>query len=174
NIVSITKAGTGIKRPIYFVTTTSTITSNRNVLYLGNSVGGTDNHVGQFGTTNFTTLANWQTANTNAYDQNSLSEDPQFLNASSGDLTPQNNAIANLGEALSITTDINDVSRSASTPDPGAVEFSFLSSGIDMLAEALLSPAVAATGCYTGTETVSVRIRNNSSTTIDFAVNPVT
>ena len=62
NIIAITRGGTGLKRCIYFVTTTSAINCNKNVLYM-NAGGGTNNHVGQFGTTKlhyFGQLANCQ------------------------------------------------------------------------------------------------------------------
>ncbi|MGB5070486.1 MAG: T9SS type A sorting domain-containing protein [Flavobacteriales bacterium] len=43
---------------------------------------------------------------------------------------------------------------------------------IDMGATALVTPV--ATGCYTGTETVTVRVQNLGASTIDFGVNPMT
>jgi hypothetical protein len=122
NIVSIRRAGTGIKRAIHFNTNTSTLTSNKNVLYL-NAPSGTDNHLGQFGTTNYTTLANWQTANANAYDQGSLSTDPNFTDASTGNLKPILGPFDNLGDSLGVLRDFNDSLRSTTAPDPGAFEF---------------------------------------------------
>lgn len=173
NIVSITRGGTGIKRAIHFNTITSTLISNKNVLYI-NAPAGTNNHLGQFGTTNYTTLANWQTANSNAYDQGSLSTDPSFINASGGDLKPTVGTFANLGDAVGVLRDFNDSLRSATTPDPGAIEFSNLTNGVDVTAETLITPAVSNVGCYTTSETVTVRVRNSGNTDINLATNPIT
>ncbi len=70
-----------------------------------------------------------------------------------------------------ITTDIDGDTRNVTTPDLGADEFT-PAAGVDMGATALVSPA--ASGCYTATETVTVTIRNYSTTSIDFAVDNVT
>ncbi|HEX6914216.1 MAG TPA: right-handed parallel beta-helix repeat-containing protein, partial [Chitinophagaceae bacterium] len=173
NIITISRSGTGTKRNVYYATTTSTITSNNNVLLMS-STAGTSNAVGQYGTTTYNTLANWQTANSNAYDQQSVSVDPLYINPAAGNYMPNSSLVNNIGTPVGITTDIQDSARSGTAPDPGAYEFSNLTAGINMMAEALLSPVNSATGCYTGTETVSVRIRNTSTSAIDFASNPVT
>ncbi|MFY7886313.1 MAG: immunoglobulin domain-containing protein, partial [Dolichospermum sp.] len=172
NIVSITRGGTGIKRAIHFNTITSTLISNKNVLYI-NAPAGTNNHLGQFGTTNYTTLANWQTANSNVYDLGSLSTDPSFINASGGDLKPTVGTFANLGDAVGVLRDFNDSLRSATTPDPGAIEFSNLSNGVDVTTEALVSPAVSQVGCYTNAETVSIRVRNNGIGDLNLSSTPI-
>jgi parallel beta-helix repeat protein len=121
NLVSVTRSGTGVKRAVYFVTTTSTITSNNNVLYM-NSSAGTDNKIGQFGTTSYTALTDWQTANTNAYDQQSLSVDPQFI--SPPNYAPSNAQVNNIGANVGVTTDILGTARLVASPDPGAYEIS--------------------------------------------------
>jgi hypothetical protein len=173
NIVTISRSGTGIKRCIYLVTTTSTITSNNNILYM-NSATGTNNHLGQFGTINYTTLTDWKTANSSAYDQQSLSLDPQYASPSTGDYQPTNTLSSNTGVNVGVTSDIKGAPRSVVTPDAGAYEFSFLVAGNNMSAEALLSPLIAANRCYTPNETAIVRVRNNGTTTMNFATNPVT
>lgn len=122
NIISITRGGTGLKRCIYFVTTTSSIRCNNNILYM-NAGGGTNNHLGQFGTTNFTTLTDWQTANTNSYDQNSVSVNPTFTGTANGDYIPSGIQCDNIGTNLNVSTDILEGVRSATTPDAGAFEF---------------------------------------------------
>ncbi|HRO43560.1 MAG TPA: hypothetical protein PL009_12055, partial [Flavipsychrobacter sp.] len=96
-------------------------TSNHNNIY----VAGTGvNHVGFF-STNFSTLANWQGANSSAWDQNSIAVDPMFANAIGGNLTPTNSLLDNLGTPLAtVTTDFNGVTRNVVTPDIGALEFS--------------------------------------------------
>jgi hypothetical protein len=172
NLVYITRSGTGTKRALYFGSTGSSIVSNYNLLYL-NAAAGTDNHLGQYGTTNFTTFANWKTANSGAYDQLSVNDDPTFTNPAAGDYTPASLSANAAGIALpSVPTDILDAARDASTPDLGAFEFIVLP-GTNMRAEALVAPANAASGCYTNAETVSVRIRNGGLATINFATDPV-
>jgi hypothetical protein len=122
NIVTITRGGTGIKRCVHYNTTTTTITSNNNDFYL-NSAGGADNAIGQWGTTTFVTLNNWTTANSNAYDANSFSVNPQFVDPTNGDYTPNSGAMDNGGTNVGITTDILGNSRDNTTPDLGAIEF---------------------------------------------------
>jgi hypothetical protein len=174
NIVVVSRSGTGAKRCIHFVTTTSAITSNNNVLFMS-ATQGTNNHVGQFGTTNYTTLTDWKTANTNAYDQLSLDFDPLFIDPSIGDYRPRSNFIDNKATPITgITTDITGAPRDAVTPDPGAYEFATVTAGLNMGAEALVTPDVVGSGCYSSTETVTVRVRNSSVAAINFAATPVT
>lgn len=171
NIIVIARGGTGVKYCLYFGTTTSSITSNTNVL-LNTSTTGT-NGIGSFGATGFATLLDWQGANGGAYDQQSVSIDPLFADPANGDYTPTATAINNMAAPVGVTTDILEAPRSATTPDPGAYEFE-PPPGIDMGADALIAPAIAANGCYTSAETVTIRIRNSSAATINFATNPVT
>ena len=121
NVVTITRSGTGVKRVVYFVTNTSTIVSNNNLLYI-NAASGTDNKLGQYATTSYTTLNDWKTANTAAFDQLSISEDPLFASAGSGDYKPSAANLNDIGANLGVTTDILGVTRGTS-PDPGAYEF---------------------------------------------------
>ncbi len=172
NIVSISKGGTAAKRCAYFVTTTSTITANNNVYHLGSS-SGTDNNIGQFGTTNYIDLAAWKTANTNAYDQASISIDPLFVDPNNGDLTFGESNIDGIGANVNVLNDIVDSVRSI-TPDPGCLEKSFLVSGVDIATTALVSPAIHSNGCYTNAETLTIRIKNLSTSAIDFSTKPCT
>src|SRR5690606_31382913 len=116
NIVSIAGAASGAKHAIYFGVTTSAIASNNNVLYVsgGAAASGTG-----FQSSNRITLADWQAL---GYDVNSVSVDPQFTGAATGNFTPGNVAVNNKGQATSVTTDINGAPRSPGTPDPGAYE----------------------------------------------------
>ncbi|MBS1741076.1 MAG: hypothetical protein JST88_11115, partial [Bacteroidetes bacterium] len=121
NIVSISTGGTGTKYCLYF--TGAGKTSNYNDLYM-NAAAGTSNNIGYYSAA-FATLANWQTANSAAFDQNSVSLNPMFVNPVMGDFTPGNAALDNLGTPITgVTTDINNATRSTTTPDMGAYEFS--------------------------------------------------
>ncbi len=98
--------------------------SNYNDLYIANTNQG---FIGQGNTTNYATLANWQTAMTQ--DANSLNCDPQFVNPLN-DLHVTGiclNGAADLTNSPWITTDIDNSLRSA-TPDIGADEFDLCTS----------------------------------------------
>jgi hypothetical protein len=120
NIIKMNLGTGGLKYLIYFSTTTSTIVSNNNVLYFPATL--TNHHTGYF-SANKTTLADWKTANSNAYDQNSIFADPQFMNAAAGNLRPINPAVGNVGQGVpAVTDDIIGTLRNTVTPDPGAYE----------------------------------------------------
>jgi hypothetical protein len=162
NVVSIARAGTGTKYGLYY--TVATTTSNYNDIYVPNG------NVGYY-TTAYATLANWQTANSNAFDQNSVSADPVFVNAAIGNLTPANVQLNNVGTPLTrVTDDITGATRGAA-PDLGAYEFTPVA--IDVAAVALVGPA-AATTCFSGAEPVIVQIRNGGTATLNFTANATT
>ena len=123
NILYISRSGTGIKRAIYFVTITSIIVSNNNIIVFNDKAGGSDNHLGQWGTSLYITLRNWKMANSNAYDQLSIDIDPVFTNPVAGDFLPREPVVDNTGAAVGVTEDINRTVRSATAPDAGAYEF---------------------------------------------------
>lgn len=120
NIVYISRGGTGAKNCLYFGTTTSTIISNKNVLY--NNAPVSINGIGYY-SGNFATLTDWKTANSGAYDQQSVSVDPLFTNPGTADYTPQEVTANNIGDNVGVTKDILDNTRSVTGPDPGAYEF---------------------------------------------------
>ncbi|SHI33088.1 hypothetical protein SAMN02745146_0554 [Hymenobacter daecheongensis DSM 21074] len=94
--------------------------------------------------------------------------DPQFVSATN--LHSTSPALNNAGVPVAgITVDFDGQTRSTTTPDIGADEFSLL----DLATTALTGP-VAGNGCYSATEAVSVTLRNNASTTLDFATTPAT
>lgn len=167
NIIYITRGGTGDKIGIHFATAASTIISNNNVIY----VNATPGFTGRYGTTNFATLANWQTANSGAYDQQSLAVDPVFADAATANFYPNNSAIASIGAPVGVTTDILGTTRSAGAPTPGAYEV-VAAVGTDMGAVTLITPPQQ--GCYSGPQTITVQIRNYSASTHNFLATPVT
>ncbi|WP_207495227.1 right-handed parallel beta-helix repeat-containing protein [Aridibaculum aurantiacum] len=170
NIVIISRGGTGAKYNLYYSTTG--VTSSNNNILINTSTGGTTNAIA-YHSTGFNTLAAWQAANSNN-DPQSLEIDPAFANAAGGDFTPTNSLANNKGAAVGVLTDFYDSTRSTTTPDIGAIEFSTLTAGNNMSAEQLVTPTAKASGCYTASEQVTVRIRNSSLSAIDFAVTPVT
>ena len=171
NIVYITRGGSGTKYNLYFNSTASTIESNNNLLY--NMAPSGTNEIGYY-SGGFATLTDWKGANSNAYDQQSISLDPGFVNPGAGNYTPTSSLADNKGMPQGVLKDILDSMRSSITPDIGAYEFSTLTAGINMSAQGLITPAMAANGCYTNAETVTIRIRNSSTSTHNFATNPVT
>jgi len=168
NIVYITRGGTGTKYALIYPGTPAPV-SNNNVLYI-NSAAGT-NYIGSYNGTNYATFANWQAANSAAFDQQSLNVDPLFVNASTGNLYPNNGVIAYAGAPLGVTTDIVNTPRNPTQPTPGAFE-NLPPQGIDVGITGLVSPIQK--DCNTATETVTVTLRNYSANPINFATTPVT
>jgi len=171
NIASVSRNGTGEKQGIYFEPTSVSSYTLDNNNYFMNGSGGIQ-EVGHIGTTGYATLAAWQTGTSK--EANSKDMDPLFANIATGDFKPLSSVIDNMGVPVGITTDINGAARSLATPDAGAYEFSNFTAGVNMGAEALVSPAVSAAGCYGSAETVTVRIRNSSASAHNFVTNPVT
>jgi uncharacterized OsmC-like protein len=150
------------------------LTNNYNI-YLASGTGG----ILGFLASDRTTLSAWQTATTQ--DANSKNSDPCLNNptAVTPDLHLTNcSGTGSPAEAAgvtiaTITDDIDGETRSSLTPnDIGADAGSYGAVGSEMGATALVSPTQG--GCKTATESVIVRVKNNSSTTIDFSANPVT
>ncbi|MCI1188150.1 T9SS type A sorting domain-containing protein [Hymenobacter sp. DH14] len=128
---------------------------------------GTQAVLAYFGGADVTTLAALRTATTQ--DANSVSADPQYVSAT--DLHAVASALNNAATPIaSVTLDIDGETRSATTPDIGADEFT--PAPIDVAATALLNPLTV--GCYGASETVAVSITNNTGTALNFALNPTT
>ncbi|RYY46520.1 MAG: T9SS type A sorting domain-containing protein [Chitinophagaceae bacterium] len=125
NIFSITRTGTGAKHALYFgaTTTASTITSNRNDLFI--TPFSANHFTGYLAVptpaASFSSIADWRTAT--GQDINSVVLRPLFTNETAGNLLPQTVELDNLGAPAGITTDILNNARSAGTPDLGAYEF---------------------------------------------------
>ena len=164
NIVSVTRGGSGQKHGIYLNSTGTTIASDNNVLYV-NSGGSGLQYVGRYGTTNYATLANWQTANSMAYDQSSNGDNPNFADIANDDLKPNSVTADNLGSNLGIPTDIFGVTRGI-TPDPGAIEFSVATTDAGVIG--FVTPvAPTSPNCQLSTtDTISVIVKNFGTTAI--------
>jgi hypothetical protein len=126
---------------------------------------GTNNYVG-YSDGNLTTLADWK--GSTGKDSHSKDVDPSFFSATN--LHTSSAAMNEAGTAIpGITSDIDGDAR-GNPPDIGADEYFLFY--VDMGATALVTPL--ASGCYTSAETVTVTIKNYSSSAIDFSVYPVT
>ncbi|MCB0793006.1 MAG: proprotein convertase P-domain-containing protein, partial [Flavobacteriales bacterium] len=126
NIIVISRSGTGTKRCLYFLTSTSTFGSNNNVLRM-TSTGGTTNQVAYFNSTGYASLADWQASNGNVYDQASSEADPIFQDPLLGNLTPLSGTINDIGDpsigALVPFDYVGTARPLGAAPDPGAFEF---------------------------------------------------
>jgi hypothetical protein len=115
-----TTSGTEKQYAIADVSTGSMISNYNDLFSSGNSL----NFLGRKGTSDYITLANWQTGSSG--DANSVSIQPVFTAANDLHLSTSSNlSLDNKGTPVAgITTDIDADTRSTSTPDLGADEFS--------------------------------------------------
>ena len=119
NIININRGGTGDKYGMYLGFTPDTLlTCNYNNVYL-NSPSGNQSY--GYATLAYATLTDWQAATT--YDDNSLSVDPVFV-ANGPDYVPTNGILNDRGTTVGVAIDVTGATRSISTPDIGAFEFS--------------------------------------------------
>jgi hypothetical protein len=156
--------GSGTKYAIYITTASATFTSNRNVVF-NNTTG--INHFGYW-VANRTTIGDWQTAT--AQDTNSSIANPAFVNVGVANFIPASNIIDNMGVNVGVTHDIAGASRSTTTPDPGAHEFTSISGDIGISNARIIRTSI----CYGVNDTVKVSLTNIVGSTIDFSVNPIT
>ncbi|MCG9881456.1 MAG: hypothetical protein MH472_12730, partial [Bacteroidia bacterium] len=163
NIIDMVN-GTGIKYGIYITTTSTSFTSNRNVIF--NNTSGT-NYFGYW-TANRTSLSDWQTAT--SQDANSSVANPAFINPANGDFTPLSNNIDNIGAPVGVLTDITGALRSTTTPDVGAIEFTGVAGDLSISDARIIRSSL----CYGTIDTVKLNINNIIGSTIDFSVNPLT
>ncbi|MBA3901977.1 MAG: hypothetical protein H0X62_17530, partial [Bacteroidetes bacterium] len=152
NIISIGGNSTGIKYCIYASTTSTSFTSNNNILFM-NASAGTGNHIGYW-TANRTTLADWRTFS--SQDLASLDLDPLYVSPLNGFFMPSNPAVDNLGAPMGVLTDINGITRSTTTPDAGAYEFTPPQN--DAGVTALIAPANGIAG--SGLNNIQVEVTN--------------
>ena len=166
NNISVTRAGTGTNYGIYLTSATG-VSCDYNNIYV--NAASSTNYVGYY-SVGYLTLTSWKTANSNAWDQHSVSANPSFANPSLDDYTPTSPLLNNAGTPENVTTDLIGTARSATTPDIGCYEFNV--AAVDMGATALVAPT--STGCYSNTENVVVTIKNYGATSIDLTTSPVT
>ncbi|HRO41518.1 MAG TPA: right-handed parallel beta-helix repeat-containing protein, partial [Flavipsychrobacter sp.] len=153
NIVSISRGGSGAKYAIYKATPANVIAADSNVYFL-NSAGSGAQSIG-YQTTAQATLQDWTTASGN--DANSIFANPLYVNPAIGDLTPANSLIDNRGTPLGITTDIVNATRSGTTPDVGAYEFSVpLCGGTPTAGNASSPTGVTYAGCVGGSVNIAL------------------
>jgi hypothetical protein len=165
NIVTMEGSGTGTKYLVYVATTSTTYQSDFNNFYF-NMTGGT-NYFGYWGAAN-NTFADWQTASTK--DMATSSANPVLGNPLAGNITPLSGNIDNMGTPLGVLTDLNNITRSLTTPDPGALEFTGIAADIAIISGGYLAPGQ----CLSTNDSVYMKFTNTIGGTINFATTPVT
>ncbi len=138
NNVSITEGTGGIKYGFYYNTAPSVSDAQKNNIYVNSNQAGVQNY--GYYTAAYTTQAAFQGAYP-ALEVGSLTANPQFSNAATGNLLPLNAALNGNGVTLSTTVpfDINGALR-AVFPTPGAYEIPAVQ-GPDAGIVGLISPA---------------------------------
>jgi len=162
NLISIKGTGTSPAYGIYNSSTSTSFASNYNLVYVNS--GGT-NYYGRNGS-NYATQAAWNTGTT--FGANSLDINPSIVATL---YTPLSATADNGGTPIAtITSDIDGMSRSATTPDFGAVEFIGLLGDIS-INDAWLEQVDA---CYGTSDTAWATITNDFGSTVDFSINALT
>lgn len=172
NNIYINKGGSAAKYGIYWSITTNPVVSNYNNIYVEN-IGTGLVKTGRWGTTDYALLSDWKTANSAAFDQNSVSVDPVFSLLSSGSTKPNSPNLNDVATPIvGITTDITGLTRSV-TPDIGAYEFT--PSNDDAGITNVISPV----GICPGVTNITVRVKNFGLSTmglvnVNWSVNGIT
>ncbi|RXK85832.1 Ig-like domain-containing protein [Filimonas effusa] len=122
NMITFSRNTIGEKHAIYLNTPTSTIQSDRNNIYFYPNSGAGATYMG-FRVNNVSTLAEWKAL---GFDANSTSNDPLYIDITTGNFEPSNASINNHGLPVvpPVTVDLRGTARDAATPDAGAFEFS--------------------------------------------------
>ncbi|MDA3613325.1 right-handed parallel beta-helix repeat-containing protein [Polluticaenibacter yanchengensis] len=121
NNIYVTRGGSATANfhAIYLNATGTTYEANYNNYFVGSPTAITN--VGYYPSTNYKTLANWKTITKK--EANSLSIDPKFR---AGTVIPTASDLSKQGTYVNVDTDIDNVTRSKTTPDIGAYEFTEL------------------------------------------------
>lgn len=120
NIFVVRRGGTGIKAGLYFNTPATTFTSNYNDFHIAGATG--VNNIGYYTATGYATLTAWQAGT--GKDSVSVDVNPQLTSPATGNLTPTNAAVDNLGQPIGVLVDAFGNPRSLTAPDMGAIEWS--------------------------------------------------
>jgi hypothetical protein len=162
NIISLDGSGTGTKHCIYVGNTTGTgNVFNNNVYHMG-ATAGTNNHLGYW-SSDRTSLSDWQTASSG--DANSLAANPLFTSVTAGNMIPLSGTLDNTGANVGVGVDILGQSRSSTTPDPGAYEYTGISSDIALTGVSMHRSGV----CFSTADTIKFTVNRTVGATHNFA-----
>jgi hypothetical protein len=163
NIIYMNRGNSGTQHLVYLNTAGTAIDINNNV-YFAPDLSNPSVNVG-FHSSDHPTFAAWQSANSNAYDQNGIFIDPDFLGGTVADfLRPQAGPIKSIGaNVLSLVPNDYDSVPRTTSPDPGAYQFD-PPTGVDMAILDYISPSA---GCA-GTQDVIVQVANLAADTAQF------
>ena len=164
NLVNMHGSGTGSAYGLFYSTSGATLLTDNNNVHVNSS--GT-NYYGRW-SANRSTLSDFQTASSQA--ANSNETDPVLTDVTNGDYTPLSMAVDNMGAVLGVTTDISGATRSTTTPDVGALEFTGIPG--DLGATDVMLARVS--DCYGTADTAFVQVSNVLATVADFTTNPLT
>ncbi len=109
-----------------------------------------------------------QTAN--LMDMASMQANPVFSNVLANNLTPLSGTIDNMGTPLGVLTDVKGITRSTTTPDLGAIEFTGIAADIAIATGGYLAPGQ----CLSTTDSLYLKITNTIGSTINFATSTTT
>jgi hypothetical protein len=147
NILSNTMtSGTGVSSAIFKASTTASILilSNYNDLYVGTT--SSTKVIGRISTTNYQNIGDWRTIS--GGDGNSFVENPPFISPTNLKIADGTSTqLESGGTPISVTFDIDNVTRNSSTPDIGADEFNGIP--VDLTGPAISYTALANTSLTT-------------------------
>ncbi len=153
---SVPLLGTGVRALNFSTDTLLSVTQcDNNVFFLNNAQNA---NLIRASTTDFTSLATWTAFR--GFDSNSQLINPAFINQAFP--IPTTASINNIGQSFAyVTDDITGAARSATTPDPGAYEFTV--SPVDLGIHQIVSPL---SGCGLGNDTIKVAVLNRGTSSV--------
>lgn len=113
-------------------------------------------------------LAALQTAN--LMDMASIQANPVFTDVINNNLYPKSGNIDNMGTPLGVITDVKGITRSATTPDLGAIEYTGIAADIAIATGGYLAPGQ----CLSTSDSLYLKITNTIGNTINFATTTTT